>query len=103
MNVDKFLAYLTPDVKWHFANSDVIIGHDAVKESLLGFWATMDSVTHHIVKSFEVDDTVIVQFDMEYRRKDGTSVHIPCCDILIFNGDLVCDFRIYIDLAPLYA
>jgi len=44
-----------------------------------------------------------VQIDVEYRRKDGKTVITPNADILIFQGDLVSDWQIYIDVAPVYA
>ncbi len=40
---------------------------------------------------------------MEYQRKDGQSVIVPNADILVFDGDLVRDWQIYIDIAPVYA
>ena len=48
-------------------------------------------------------ETVIAQIDVEYRRLDGKSVTVPNADILVFDGDLVRDWQIYIDVAPVYA
>ena len=45
----------------------------------------------------------IDQIDVEYHRKDGKSVTVPNCDVLVFDGDLVRDWQIYIDLAPVFA
>jgi ketosteroid isomerase-like protein len=103
MDVDRFLARLTPDVRFRFANADPALGRAAVKEGVEGFWATIDGLTHHVVKSYEVGDTVIAQIDVEYRRKDGKSVTVPNCDVLTFDGDLVRDWQIYIDLAPVFS
>ena len=36
-------------------------------------------------------------------RKDGKTVITPNADILIYDGDLVRDWQIYIDVAPVYA
>ena len=38
-----------------------------------------------------------------FRTKDGKSVTVPNADILVFDGDLVSDWQIYIDVAPVYA
>ena len=103
MDAGKFISHLTPDVRFRFANMDPAIGHAAVKEGVEGFWTTIDGLTHHILKVHEVGDTVIVQIDVEYRRKDGKSVTVPNCDVLVFDGDLVRDWQIYIDLAPVFA
>jgi len=103
MDAGKFIAHLTPDVRFRFANADPAIGHAAVKEGVEGFWATIDGLTHHIRDTYEVGDTVIAQIDVEYRRKDGKSVTVPNCDVLRFQGDLVRDWQIYIDLAPVFS
>src|SRR6266581_4759261 len=68
MDADKFVAYLTPDVRFRFANMDPAIGRAAVTEGVNGFWASIDGLTHHIQKIHEVGDTVIAQIDVEYRR-----------------------------------
>src|ERR1700689_5206344 len=97
---DKFVAHLTPDAKFRVANADPVAGRDAVKEAVAGFFSTIDALTHHILNSWDFGDTTIVQIDVEYRRKDGKTVITPNADILIFRGDLVSDWQIYIDVTP---
>ena len=100
---DKFVAHLTPDAKFRFGNADPVTGRAAVKEGVAGFFSTIDGLTHHILNVYEFGDTVIVKIDVEYRRKDGKSVTVPNADILVFDGDLVRDWQIYIDVAPVFA
>jgi hypothetical protein len=103
MDAGKFISRLTPDVRFRFANADPAIGPAAVKEGVEAFWATIDGLTHHILNSWDFGETTIVQIDVEYRRKDGKSVTTPNADILVFQDDLVSDWQIYIDVAPVYA
>ena len=56
-----------------------------------------------LLKSYDVGDTTIAQLDVEYERLDGKSVTVPNADVLIFDGDLVKNWQIYIDLAPVFA
>jgi ketosteroid isomerase-like protein len=100
---DRFVAHLTPEVRFRFANADPVTGRAAVKDAVAGFFATIDGLTHHIRNIWGFGDTVIVQIDVEYRRKDGKTVTVPNADILIYDGDLVRDWQIYIDVAPVYA
>ena len=99
----RFVAHLTPEARFRFANADPAIGREAVKEAVGGFFSTIDGLTHHIKNVWEFEDTVIVQIDVEYLRKDGKTVITPNADILVFDGDLVRDWQIYIDLAPVFA
>jgi ketosteroid isomerase-like protein len=100
---DKFVAHLTPDVRFRFGNADPVTGRADVRAAVAGFFATIDGLTHHIRNSWTVGDTAIVQIDVEYRRKDGTTVLVPNADILTYEGDLIRDWQIYIDVAPVYA
>jgi ketosteroid isomerase-like protein len=99
----KFVAHLTPDVRFRFANADPATGREAVKEAVAGFFTTIDGLRHDIKNVWEFGETAIVQIDVEYRRKDGKTVTLPNADILIYDGDLVRDWQIYIDVAPIYA
>ena len=100
---DKFVAHLTPDVTFRFGNGDPVTGRAAVKEAVTGFFSTIDGLTHHLIKVIESGDTMVAKIDVEYVRKDGKHVTVPNADILEFDGDLVRDWQIYIDLAPVFA
>ncbi|MBC9719455.1 nuclear transport factor 2 family protein [Streptomyces sp. TRM66268-LWL] len=78
-------------------------GRNDVKQAVTDFFATIDGLSHHLLQTWEMKDTVIVQADVTYLRKDGRRVTVPNADILTFSGGLVRDWRIYIDLAPVYA
>jgi ketosteroid isomerase-like protein len=103
LDPEKFVAHLTPDATFRFANADPVTGRAAVAAAVGGFFATIDGMKHHIRNVWEFEDTVIVQIDVEYLRKDGKSVITPNADILVYDGDLVRDWQIYIDVAPVYA
>jgi ketosteroid isomerase-like protein len=100
---DKFVAHLTPDAKFRFGNADPVTGRAAVRDAVAGFFSTIDGLTHHIRNVYEVGEVVIAQIDVEYRRQDGKTVTVPNADILVYDGDLVRDWQIYIDIAPVFA
>lgn len=102
-DADAFAAHLAPDVKSIFANTEHVIGRENVKKATMAFWDTIDGVSHHILAIHESGDTVTVQFDIDYHRKDGKTVTLPVCNVLTFDGDLVSVSQIYADLAPLHA
>jgi SnoaL-like protein len=103
LEADKYVAWLTPDVVFRFGNADPMVGREAVKEAIEGFWTTIGGLKHNVLNAWDVGDTSIVQIDVDYTRHDGKVVTVPNLDILIFDGDLVRDWQIYIDLAPVFA
>lgn len=100
---DKFVSHLTEAVSFRFGNAEPVVGRAAVREAVAGFFGTIDGLTHHILNTWEVGEVTIAQIDVEYVRKDGKHVTVPNADILIFDGDLVSNWQIYIDVAPVFA
>jgi ketosteroid isomerase-like protein len=103
MNPDQFVAHLTEDVVFRFGNGDPVHGRAAVREAVAGFYSSIGAMTHHLIQTYDVGDTTIAQIDVEYERLDGKSVITPNADILVFEGDRVKNWQIYIDLAPVFA
>lgn len=104
MDADAFVAHLTPGVAFRFGNADALHGRAAVAEAVSGFWTTIGGLTHHVREQWDVDATTrVFRIDVEYLRHDGRSVTVPNVDILRYDGDLVADWQILIDLAPVYA
>ncbi len=100
---DKFVAHLTPDARFRLANADPVAGRAAVKEAVAGFLSTIDGLTEYITNVWGFGDTVMTQIDVEYRRKDRKTVTVPNADILVHDGDLVRDWQIYVEVAPVFA
>jgi ketosteroid isomerase-like protein len=100
---DKFVAHLTEDVVFRFGNAEPAVGRAAVRDAVAGFFSTIDGLTHHILRIWDDGDVSIAQINVEYVRKDGKHVTVPNADILVYDGDLVSNWQIYIDVAPVYA
>jgi ketosteroid isomerase-like protein len=100
---DKFVAHLTDDVVFRFGNGEPVVGRAAVREAVAGFFSTISGLTHHILQTWDIEDTSVAKIDVEYVRTDGKHVTVPNADILVFDGDLVSNWQIYIDLAPVFA
>ncbi|MGW7066797.1 nuclear transport factor 2 family protein [Streptomyces sp. NPDC054855] len=100
---DKFVAHLTEDVVFRFANSPELIGRLAVRRGVADFFATIAGLSHRLLRTWEIDDIVIVQTEVTYTRTDGRQITVPNADILTFRGGKAQNWRIYIDLTPVYA
>ena len=103
MEPDRFAAHLADDVSFRFGNADAVHGRDAVRDVWAGFCETVDGVRHEIVEQFESGDATIAESDVTYTKKDGAQVTVPVVTIYRSGGELIDDYRVFIDLAPLFA
>jgi hypothetical protein len=60
-------------------------------------------VHHDLVERWKIDGTGIVEAKVTYTRADETQVTVPVVTIYRERGEEIHDYRIYIDLAPLFA
>ena len=47
--------------------------------------------------------TLVCEGEVTYRRHNGTEITLPFTDIFEYDGDLIAQYKIYIDIGPLYA
>jgi hypothetical protein len=62
----------------------------------------IDGLSHALVERWE-DPATIVEADVTYTRKDGGTVTVPVVTIYREADGLIRDYRVFIDLAPLFA
>jgi ketosteroid isomerase-like protein len=104
LSVEGFLSYLTDDVVFRFGNSPEIAGKEVVKEAIESFFTQISLMEHILQGVWREGDTTIMRFDTYYTKHDGTIVNVPCCVVVHFNASrLIDDYRIHIDLSPLYS
>ncbi len=102
MQPDRFAAHLADDVSFRFGNAETVHGRDAVRDVWAGFCETVDGVSHEIVEQFESGDATIAESNVTYTKKDGAKVAVPVVTIYRSAGELIDDYRVFIDLAPLF-
>jgi ketosteroid isomerase-like protein len=103
MEPDRFAAHLADDVSFRFGNAEPVHGRDNVQATWAGFCETVDGVSHEIVEQFESGNATIAESFVTYTKKDGTQVTVPVVTIYRSSGELIDDYRVFIDLAPLFA
>lgn len=104
LDVDGFLAGLSTDVVLTFGNTQSATGHDQVRAACTQLWSTIGGVRHRVQDLWNPESDVTVAYvEVDYTRLDGTVVTVPCVDILRWKGDVVADWRVVIDIAPVFA
>jgi ketosteroid isomerase-like protein len=105
MDAAAFASYFAEEGALHFANAnaDEVRGCGAIEAVIADFFGTIKGLRHRILEQWDVGDTTILQAEVTYTRTDDGQVTLPAVVIFRRAGDLIEDYRIYIDQAPLYA
>jgi ketosteroid isomerase-like protein len=103
MQLDAFIAGLTPDVEVVVGNNPAMRGRQAVKDGIGHFWSTIGGLKHNVVNVIEDHGLTVLEAKVDYQRMDGRQVTVPVVSVLERTGDLVKSLRIYFDIAPVYA
>jgi ketosteroid isomerase-like protein len=104
MRLDEFVDSHTDGVVVQFANNPPAHGKDEVRESIGQFWTLIDGLEHTFLSVHEDGPTTVLESNIDYTRKDGQVVTVPCASVVDRAGDgKVSGLRVYIDLAPVFA
>ena len=102
MDAQGFASYLTADSNFVFGNWPAAEGPKAAAQAVSDFFSGINGIEHDIQDVWEKGDTVCVRLAVTYHRKDGTSVTLPCANIWKCLGDKIADYRIYMDVNPVF-
>ena len=98
-----FVSYLTEDAVFRFGSAPPVHGREAIREAVDGFFATIAGCRHTIRNSLSSGTTLVCEGEVTYRRHDGSELTVPFADIFEYDGDLIAEYKIYIDIGLLYA
>ncbi|UCV17838.1 nuclear transport factor 2 family protein [Ferribacterium limneticum] len=103
MRVEEILRYFADDIEFQLGNNESICGKDAVRQGLTKFFSSIKGMRHSFSGIWSQDNVVICQSVAEYARMDEKVVALPCVSIFKYNGSLIIDYRVYIDISPVFA
>ena len=71
--------------------------------SLEAFFASVASFHHTVTNVWNDVDAVITELKVHYTRLDGAELTLPCCNVFRIRDGAVADYRVYMDINPVYA
>jgi ketosteroid isomerase-like protein len=96
-------ARITDDVRMRLGNADAVDGKAEFVEATTAFVASISAIRHEITSIWSFDDVVIAELDVDYERLDGRKVTLPRCNVVRVRNGLASDYRVYLDIGPVYA
>ena len=103
MDAQGFASYFTEDGLFTFGNWPTVKGRDEVAGSVDNFFSSIKGLEHRLIDTWSVEGVDIVEVEVTYTRHDDSTVDLTAACIFRLEGDLISDYRIYMDISPLYA
>lgn len=94
---------IAEDVNCRFGNADPTTTREGLAATAEAFLGSIAGIRHEILDLLQVDDTVVAQMDVHYERLNGARLTLPCCNVFRVRDGKVFDYRIYLDISPVYA
>jgi ketosteroid isomerase-like protein len=102
-DVDGMVAHMTDDVSTQFGNQPEVSGKTAFRALFTQVGQTILGLRHEVLDLFhavEDFDVWVVRLRVSYQRLDGRTVTLPCCNLFRMRGDLISEYRVYVDIGP---
>ena len=102
-DVDAMVAHMTDDVSTQFGNQPEVFGKTAFRELFKQVGGAIKGLHHEVLDlwhAVEDFDVWLARLNVSYQLLDGSTVTLPCCNVFRMRGDLICDYRVYMDIGP---
>jgi hypothetical protein len=103
MDCEKFASFLHENGEFKFGNASTVKGRTEIKKAISQFSSSIHGLQHNVKEVWNVDDSIIVNGDVTYTRKNKTQITIPFMNLLKTNNGLIKNYQIFIDIGPLFA
>jgi hypothetical protein len=102
MDTNTFITFLADDSQFKFGNAPPAVGKEAVYQAVDGFFKSIKGIRHTILKTWDRPDAVACQGEVTYTRLDDSEITLPFVNVFGMKGNLIKDYLVYIDVAPLF-
>lgn len=103
MDAGGFVSFLSEEASFRFANAPVVYGKENIHSVISNFFSNIKGIRHTIEGAWEQGEVVICEGEVTYMRHDGQELTLPFVDIFRMSGTFIADYRIYMDISPLFA
>jgi ketosteroid isomerase-like protein len=95
---------VTEDIRLQFGSEEPTVGKQVLMDGAVAFNASIASIRHDVNALWTVEpDVVVTEMMVHYERLDGQGVSLPCTNIFRVRDGKIADYRVYMDIAPVFA
>lgn len=103
-DVDRFVAFLHPEVEFQFGNAAPIRGIESTRAAVAAFFASVADLQHRVDDVWQIDaqHTCICRGEVRYRRLDDSELQVPFANVLRLRDGSIYEYSIYVDASKLH-
>ena len=99
-----FSRLFAPQGRMRFGNDEPMTGPEEIEAGVSGFFGTIKGLRHTAVREWHSGADSIIEEIVDYYRLGGDTVTVPAVTMWhVDETGRIDDFRVYFDLAPLFA
>ncbi len=104
MNASLYRTFLAEDFKLQFGNNPIASGNNEIIAGIQHFWDAIGGLDHGFINVVGHDYHFAAEALINYTRKDGKVVAVPCVTTIERNGQGLASFiKIFIDTTPIFS
>ncbi|MFV8749278.1 GNAT family N-acetyltransferase [Nannocystaceae bacterium ST9] len=103
LDAEIFASRFDPRGRFRLANDPPAIGPAAIARTLHDFFGLLDAMHHDVSGLWEIPEGWVIEALVDYRVRGGEQVFVATASILRVGEQHFEDFRVYADLAPVFA
>lgn len=96
-DLDAIMGFFTPDATYHNIPVDPVVGVDAIRATIAGFTAGVESMVFEMVNIAAAGDTVLTE-RVDYFNYPGKTVSLPVMGTFELRDGKIAAWRDYFDL-----
>jgi ketosteroid isomerase-like protein len=105
-DAQRALGLLTDDVRFQFGSAEPTVGQEGVAANAAVLRTAIAGLSHELDTIWTVgepDPAVICELAVTYERHDGSRLTLPCLNVFRLRDGRIADYRIYMDINPVFA
>ncbi|MEZ0365154.1 nuclear transport factor 2 family protein [Mycobacterium sp. pUA109] len=104
-DIEAALGFMTEDVAFRFGSAEPSTGRAAFAANCAAMAEVIATISHELLTVWttaDPDPVVICEMAVTYQRHDGAQLTLPCVNTFRQRGGLIADYRIYMDINPVF-
>lgn len=103
MSGEQYRRFLADDCQLQFGNNPVVHCNNEIIGGIQHFWDSIQGLDHSFLNVFGTDENMAAEALIDYTRKDGQVVQIPCVTVIQRNdAGLASLIKIFLDTTPIF-